>query len=200
MPPMSPVLARSCSRFAACGGASDVDHPADRPHQANADVDWRDQVIYQIMIDRFSNGDPNNDFNVEPSVPGKFHGGDWQGVIDQPRLPQDARRDRAVDLAGREERRGGRRLRQLSRLLDAGLLAPERALRRPREAARADRQGARAEHARDPRRGDEPHGAALLLRHQRQRSARRHALRRRLLAHVPADLHAEPGAVLAPTS
>lgn len=68
--------------LAACGGASDVEHPADRPHQANADIDWRDQVIYQIVVDRFSNGDPNNDWNVEPSVPGKFHGGDWQGVID----------------------------------------------------------------------------------------------------------------------
>ena len=34
------------------------------------------------MVDRFADGDPNNDLNVEPSVPGKFHGGDWQGVID----------------------------------------------------------------------------------------------------------------------
>ncbi|MEO8706516.1 MAG: alpha-amylase family glycosyl hydrolase, partial [Kofleriaceae bacterium] len=43
---------------------------------------WRDQVIYQIMIDRFDNGDLNNDINVRPSVPGRYHGGDWQGVID----------------------------------------------------------------------------------------------------------------------
>ena len=68
---------------AACGGASEVEHPSSRPHKSNAEVDWRDQVIYQIMIDRFENGDPNNDFNVEPSVPGKYHGGDWQGVIDK---------------------------------------------------------------------------------------------------------------------
>jgi alpha-amylase len=67
----------------ACGGASDFEHPADRPHQSNANVDWRDQVIYQIMIDRFSNGDPNNDINVAPSIPGRYHGGDWQGVIDK---------------------------------------------------------------------------------------------------------------------
>ncbi|MCX5747633.1 MAG: alpha-amylase family glycosyl hydrolase [Proteobacteria bacterium] len=67
---------------AACGGASDLEHPTDSPHQRNANVDWRDQVIYQIMIDRFANGDPNNDINVEPSVPGRYHGGDWQGVID----------------------------------------------------------------------------------------------------------------------
>jgi alpha-amylase len=67
----------------ACGGASDFDHPSDRPHQSNEGLDWRDQVIYQIMVDRFANGDPNNDINVAPGVPGRFHGGDWQGVIDK---------------------------------------------------------------------------------------------------------------------
>ncbi len=68
---------------AGCGGANDLDPPWELPHQSNADIDWRDQVIYQIMIDRFYNGDPNNDYNVEPSVPGRYHGGDWQGVIDK---------------------------------------------------------------------------------------------------------------------
>ncbi len=67
---------------AACTGATDETHPGKRPHQANADLDWRDQVIYQIMVDRFADGDPNNNINVEPSVPGRYHGGDWQGVID----------------------------------------------------------------------------------------------------------------------
>src|SRR3970282_159862 len=61
--------------LAACGGASSDPHPWDRPHQSNQGIDWRDQVIYQIMIDRFANGDPNNDFNVEPSVPGRYHDG-----------------------------------------------------------------------------------------------------------------------------
>jgi len=69
--------------LAACTGASGIEHPADRPHRSNAGLDWRDQVIYQIMIDRFYNGDPNNDINVQPTVPGKYHGGDWQGVIDK---------------------------------------------------------------------------------------------------------------------
>lgn len=67
----------------ACGGAGDLEHPADAPHQPNVGLDWRDQVIYQIMIDRFENGDPNNDFNARPSIPGRYHGGDWQGVIDR---------------------------------------------------------------------------------------------------------------------
>ncbi len=60
-----------------------MDHPSKRPHQTNAGLDWRDQVIYQIMIDRFENGDPNNDINVHSSVPGRYHGGDWQGVINK---------------------------------------------------------------------------------------------------------------------
>ena len=83
MAPMSSrPIAAICLVFAACGGATDDPHPADMPHQANANVDWRDQVIYQIMVDRFADGDPNNDINIEPSIPGRFHGGDWQGVID----------------------------------------------------------------------------------------------------------------------
>ena len=83
MPFVSRALVGALVLAAACGGASDLDHPSSRPHKSNADVDWRDQVIYQIMVDRFYNGDPNNDFNVEPSVPGKYHGGDWQGIIDK---------------------------------------------------------------------------------------------------------------------
>ena len=77
------LLLVGLATIAACGGAGDLDHPSDQPHRENAGIDWRDQVIYQIMIDRFDNGDPNNDFNAEPSVPGRYHGGDWQGVIDQ---------------------------------------------------------------------------------------------------------------------
>lgn len=74
---------------AACGGAGDFEHPGKRPHQSNEGLDWRDQVIYQIVIDRFDNGDPNNDINVAPSVPGRYHGGDWQGVIDKLDYLQD---------------------------------------------------------------------------------------------------------------
>jgi alpha-amylase len=50
-------------------------------------IDWRDEVIYQLLVDRFDNGDPSNDAadGVEP-VPGdlaRMQGGDWQGVIDR---------------------------------------------------------------------------------------------------------------------
>ena len=45
--------------------------------------DWRDEVIYQVFVDRFANGDTNNDFNVNPLSPAQYHGGDWQGLIDR---------------------------------------------------------------------------------------------------------------------
>jgi alpha-amylase len=46
-------------------------------------TDWRDEVIYQLMVDRFANGDINNDYNVEPGHLGRYQGGDYQGVIDK---------------------------------------------------------------------------------------------------------------------
>jgi alpha-amylase len=44
--------------------------------------DWRDEVIYQLLVDRFGNGDLNNDVSVIPGALGRYQGGDWQGVID----------------------------------------------------------------------------------------------------------------------
>lgn len=46
--------------------------------------DWRDEVIYQLLVDRFANGDVNNDYNVSrnPDVLSRYLGGDYQGVID----------------------------------------------------------------------------------------------------------------------
>ncbi len=46
--------------------------------------DWRDEVIYQLMVDRFANGSASNDFRLDPNPTslGRFKGGDWQGVID----------------------------------------------------------------------------------------------------------------------
>jgi glycosidase len=46
-------------------------------------ADWRDEVIYQLLVDRFADGDPNNNFNVDKTAMGSYHGGDWQGIIDR---------------------------------------------------------------------------------------------------------------------
>lgn len=46
--------------------------------------DWRDQVIYFVMTDRFDDGEPgNNDQGVDeydPSDDAKYHGGDLKGI------------------------------------------------------------------------------------------------------------------------
>lgn len=46
--------------------------------------DWRDEVIYQVMTDRFANGDPDNDAaSGVPPAPGDFsriQGGDLRGL------------------------------------------------------------------------------------------------------------------------
>ena len=46
-------------------------------------ADWRDEVIYQLFTDRFANGDASNDFNVDLSDLARYHGGDYQGIIDK---------------------------------------------------------------------------------------------------------------------
>ncbi|RMH44067.1 MAG: alpha-amylase [Deltaproteobacteria bacterium] len=76
------AVAAACAGTAACAAPLADDAPVDRPHRANADVDWRDQVIYQIVTDRFANGDASNDYAVEPGTPARYHGGDWRGIRD----------------------------------------------------------------------------------------------------------------------
>lgn len=42
---------------------------------------WQDETIYFIMVDRFNNGNFNNDFEVHPDDPYAYHGGDLKGII-----------------------------------------------------------------------------------------------------------------------
>ncbi|NNF57910.1 MAG: DUF3459 domain-containing protein [Rhodothermaceae bacterium] len=47
---------------------------------------WQDAILYQIMIDRFANGDPSRDAPVrhpEIEPPANYHGGDLQGILDK---------------------------------------------------------------------------------------------------------------------
>jgi alpha-amylase len=49
-----------------------------RPELASHVNDWREEIIYQVLVDRFANGDASNDFNVHPDAPAR--GGDWRGL------------------------------------------------------------------------------------------------------------------------
>ena len=64
----------------ACGG----DPPAEPAGVSTHVSDWRDQVIYQLLVDRFDDADPENDtidgIGVEPGDLARFQGGDWRGV------------------------------------------------------------------------------------------------------------------------
>jgi alpha-amylase len=44
---------------------------------------WQDEMIYFIMVDRFHNGDPKNDFDVDVKDPKAYHGGDFKGIIEK---------------------------------------------------------------------------------------------------------------------
>ncbi|MCC6807356.1 MAG: DUF1966 domain-containing protein [Deltaproteobacteria bacterium] len=63
-------------------GCRELKGLGDKPAQ-NLVSDWRDEVVYQLLVDRFANGDKTNDYNLDPSNMNSYHGGDWQGVIDK---------------------------------------------------------------------------------------------------------------------
>jgi glycosidase len=44
--------------------------------------DWRDEVVYQLVVDRFANGDLANDYRIDRLALARYHGGDWRGVED----------------------------------------------------------------------------------------------------------------------
>lgn len=42
--------------------------------------DWKDENLYFVMVDRFSNGDPSNDPPSDLRDPRAYHGGDFKGL------------------------------------------------------------------------------------------------------------------------
>ncbi|GAB4306235.1 MAG: hypothetical protein Kow0090_21520 [Myxococcota bacterium] len=69
--------------FAALSSCMDLSE-AERGFGVSSNVeDWRDEIIYQIMVDRFADGDKSNNYNVEEGALTAYQGGDWQGIIDR---------------------------------------------------------------------------------------------------------------------
>jgi alpha-amylase len=44
---------------------------------------WRDAILYFVIVDRFADGDPGNNRNVDRNAKGTFHGGDFAGLRQQ---------------------------------------------------------------------------------------------------------------------
>ncbi|MDY7226087.1 alpha-amylase family glycosyl hydrolase [Hyalangium rubrum] len=59
--------------------------PTDSLHVASPD--WRDQILYFVMTDRFANGDPSNDNQgageFDPANGAKYSGGDLKGLLEK---------------------------------------------------------------------------------------------------------------------
>jgi len=90
---LRPLLIPLCAASFACG-CVDADPLPSEPGESGVKLsthvdDWRDEVIYQVIVDRFNNGDINNDFNVDTRSMARYHGGDWQGLIDKLDYLQD---------------------------------------------------------------------------------------------------------------
>ncbi len=68
---------------AATSSCVDVSHEPEGFEVGNHVEDWKDEVIYQVLVDRFANGDRSNDYRVQPTAPARYHGGDWRGLADK---------------------------------------------------------------------------------------------------------------------
>lgn len=76
------LIAASVAAFAPATGCVQVPSDGELPALATHVQDWRDEVIYQVIVDRFNDGDVNNDFSVEPGDLNQYQGGDWKGLED----------------------------------------------------------------------------------------------------------------------
>ncbi len=88
------ILAYALVAMAASACGDNVDPPVEPPGPPADDLmlhvpspDWRDQVVYFILTDRFADGDPtNNDQGAgefDPSSESHFSGGDLLGIINR---------------------------------------------------------------------------------------------------------------------
>lgn len=71
------LLSLTVLAFAGCLGAPPDAAPV--PLATHVD-DWRDEVVYQVLVDRFANGDVNNDYGAKPGHLSRYQGGDWRGL------------------------------------------------------------------------------------------------------------------------
>ncbi len=60
-----------------CMDFGDIDEPLEVTTHVD---DWRNEIIYQILVDRFDNGDVSNDYGVQFDDLARYQGGDWRGL------------------------------------------------------------------------------------------------------------------------
>jgi alpha-amylase len=70
-------------------GCVSIPDAAKKPALVNRVTDWRDEVVYQVLVDRFADGDLNNDYAVKPDALARHQGGDWRGLEEHLSYLQD---------------------------------------------------------------------------------------------------------------
>jgi glycosidase len=76
-----PILVASACCVAA-NACVTIPEAGKQPTLATHVQDWRDEVIYQVLVDRFADGDINNDDHVQTGALARYQGGDWKGLED----------------------------------------------------------------------------------------------------------------------
>lgn len=66
-----------CASLASCVSIPEEGQPIELSTHVD---DWRDEVIYQVLTDRFANGDVNNDYRVQTGALARYQGGDFRGM------------------------------------------------------------------------------------------------------------------------
>jgi len=85
------VVVLSCLAWAGCARSprpelAPVAAPTAQPREPVRVLpqrEWRDAILYFVMLDRFADGDSANDVQVDRTAKGAFHGGDVTGLREQ---------------------------------------------------------------------------------------------------------------------
>jgi len=75
------LLKWACAALLSAGCAGNQVEDEDFELQTHV-RDWRDEIIYQLMTDRFANGDRANDYRVDSTALARYQGGDYQGIVE----------------------------------------------------------------------------------------------------------------------
>ena len=77
------LLLAGCAGISQPGVVPPAEPPAPRPVAVEPQSEWREAILYFVVLDRFADGDPANNAGVDRAAKGAFHGGDLAGLRQQ---------------------------------------------------------------------------------------------------------------------
>ena len=85
---LAALLVAGCAVAPAPPPAPAAEAPSSEPRPAapitvEPQSEWREAILYFVIVDRFADGDESNNLAVDPAAKGAFHGGDLAGLRQQ---------------------------------------------------------------------------------------------------------------------